>query len=152
MVPALTSADIKSSTTATADSGGNYAGPGGTITTGSASASVTTSNVSGSSSSSFYIKADAGGVVHEESHSSDSGDVRVKVTTTPRETIVETQEGTAPAVKRVVEMQAQEAGAAAEATDSTTATTSVQGESMGLGAQIMLSIQNFFTGLFGWFK
>lgn len=153
LLPSLAAADIKSSTSASSESGGNYAGPGGTVHTGSASASVSTSNVSGSSSSTFYIKTDAGGVVREESHTSGSADVHVSVQATPDEVIVETREGSAPAVRRVTPAQADTgtASSAAATTTQTDATSSPAG-ALGLGTQIVLTIQSFFAGLFGWFR
>ena len=154
-LPAAAHAQVYSSTSASSQSGGNYAGPGGVVHTGSASASVSTSNVSGSSSSTFYIKTDAGGVVREESHTSSSTNVSVKVTATPEGTVVETQEGSAPVVRRTVPAQAAGATSSAAATSTQDATSSpaeAGGGVLGLGAQIVLSIQSFFAGLLGWFR
>lgn len=154
LAPSVVSAGITSNTSASSQTGGNTAGPGQTVTTGESSASVSTSNVSGKSSSSFYIKTDANGVVHEESSSSDSSDVSVKVQSTPAGTVVETREGASAPVMRTipkatVSVQAEATSSTQEAT--TTDTTYIkEGEVPGLGTTIVLSIQNFFAGLFGW--
>lgn len=162
LVPGLAAASIESHTSASSQTGGNVVGPGGTVKTGDASASVTTSSsASGSSSSSYYIKTDINGQVHEEHHTSNTGDVSVSVQATPTETIVETREGASGAVKRTVVPAAPasaqvSAEAASPATTTATitavATTSAAQEGdMGLGARIVLSIQSFFVGLLSWF-
>ncbi len=157
-LPAAAHAQVYSSTSASSQSGGNYAGPGGVVHTGSASASVSTSNVSGHSSSTFYIKTDAGGVVREESYSAGSADVHVSVQATPKEVVVETREGAGPAVRRVVPVQADAsatssaAGGTPHLADATSSPAGAGGAVLGLGAQIARSIQSFFAGLLGWFR
>lgn len=166
LAPGLASADIESRTSASSQTGGNVVGPGGKVTTGGASASVSTSNVSGHSSSSFYIKTDANGVVHEESYTSHSSDASVSVQATPTSTIVETSKGLSGTVERAVvpaaparmhteQKQTVQASSSVSATVSATSTltpTSTPTEAVGLGTRIILSIQNFFAGVFGWFK
>ena len=150
-------AQIYSNTSASSQTGGNVVGAGGNVETGDASASVTTSNVSGKSSSSVYIKTDVNGVVYEESHSSDSGDVSVEVTSIPAGVVVETREGASAPVRRTVtEVPAtlrSDIEPPMEATSSAQATSTLTTEEeAGLGTQIVLAVQSFFAGLFSWFK
>lgn len=160
LVPGLAAAHIESNTSASSVTGGNIVGPGGVVTTGGASASVSTTNISGKSSSSVYIKTDANGVVREESHTSSANDVSVTVQSTPQGTVVETREGSAPAVRRVVPTEPTQMHTEAQADVQAIATSEVamatsvpQAEaSVSLGARIVLSIQNFFAGLFGWLR
>jgi hypothetical protein len=149
-LPAMAHAQIYSRTTASSDSGGNAAGPGGKVETGSASASVTASSISGSSSSSIYIKTNG----HEESYSSGSSDVGVSVQATPKETVIETREGSAvkrtviPSASAPLQASAEPAGPAAAVAEIMPA--AARAQSPGLGAAIVLSIRNFFAGLLGW--
>lgn len=180
-LPVMAHAQIYSSTSAAADSGGNVAGPGGRIETGGASASVSTSNssASGTSHSSVYIRANSDGAVREESYTSSSTDVSVSVQSTPEGTVVETREGAAPAVKKIIpaspnpaHITAQAKGAAGAHAEIAatpvvpTASSTVpvapsiapaslgvpREQDLGLGARIALSIQAFFAGLFSWLK
>ena len=177
-LPAMAHAQIYSNTSASSNSGGNAAGPGGSVRTGDSSASVSASNssASGTSSSSIRIRTTVNGDSHEESFTSDSGDVSVSVQSTPEETVIETREGSAPAVKKVIpaqpkpqsakadakddiganvktEAQADAAAAAPAAPVAAAASASSDSEEIkpGLGAWIVRSVQSFFAGLFSWF-
>lgn len=169
-LPVMAHAQIYSYASASSNSGGNAAGPGGRVETGGASASVSTSNIDGTSGSSVYIKTNANGAVHEESYTTPSGDVSVSVQSTPKETVIEAREGTAPAVKKIIpaspepvqEKSAIGTRAKAAALPSlvpavpsvaSVASASVpQEQGLGLGARIALSIRSFFAGLFSWLK
>lgn len=176
-LPAMSHAQIYSNTSASSNSGGNTVGPGGSVRTGDSSASVSTSNssASGASSSSIRIRTTVNGEAHEESFTSDSGDVSVSVQSTPEETVVETREGSAPAVKKVIpappkpqsskadaradteagaktETQATaQADAAVAAAPAASAAADSEEMGHGLGAWIVRSVQSFFAGLFSWF-
>jgi hypothetical protein len=161
-LPAMANAQIYSQSSASSNSGGNVAGPGGAIETGGASASVTTSNAGGTSNSSVYIRTQANGVVHEESYTSSSSEIGVSVRSTPKGTVIETSEGGAPAVRRVIPASAEpaqgreDAQARAEATSSASpgaaASSTAAGAGIGLGAKIILSIEGFLSSLFRWFR
>jgi hypothetical protein len=159
-------AEIYSHTSASSNTGGNAVGPGGVVKTGGASASVSATNAHGTSTSSVYIKTDANGVVHEESYDSASGDVSVSVQSTPKETVIETREGAAPAVKKTVPAPSRpapadtetragaqgEAEPAAPIVPAPAASSAAAAEtSPGLGAFLARSIQSLITALFSWF-
>lgn len=155
-LPAMAHAQIYSHTTATADSGGNVAGPGGTVTTGNSSASVqvhTTTSSSGTSS--VYIKTDVNGTVHEETVPT-RGATDVSVEATPTKTTTDVKEGTPPTVVRHTVVPAASSSASDEGSSSAPAaaqpSTTAQEGGLGLGAQIVLAVQNFFAGIFSWFK
>lgn len=157
-LPALVSADIQSHTSASSETGGNVVGPGGKVETGNTSSSVTTTNISGKSSSSIYIKTDTNGVVHEETHTSDSSNVQVSVEATPKATVVDVKEG---ADAKVIQHKVIPAKAAVTTQVEPEATTSVAvadpapatplKEEISLGATIVLAVQSFFAGIFSWF-
>jgi hypothetical protein len=176
-LPAMAHAQIYSNTSASSNSGGNVVGPGGSIRTGDSSASVSASNssASGTSSSSIRIRTTVNGEAHEESFTSGSGDVSVSVRSTPKETVIETREGTAPAVKKVIPAQPKPQSAKADAKADTQASAKTEAQATaqadaavaaapaasaaaaseeaepGLGAWIIRSVQSFFAGLFSWF-
>lgn len=75
-------ASIKSSVSAEADSGGNTVGSGGTVVTGNESASVETHTVvGGSEPATVHVEVEANGVRHEETYTSDTGNIEVHIAT-----------------------------------------------------------------------
>jgi len=154
-LPALASADISSHTSASSQTGGNMVGPGGKVETGSASASVTTSNVKGSSTSSVYIKTNANGEVYEETHTSNSSSVDVSVQATPKATTIDVREGAKPTVQKVIPVSGSVSGEVVATTSVATgepATTTPKAEGLSVAATIVLAVQSFFAGIFSWFS
>lgn len=153
-LPAVASAHITSNTSASSQTGGNVVGPGGKVTTGDTSASVSTSNVSGHSTSEVYIKTNTDGEVHEETHTSSASSVGVSVQASPMGTTVEVHEDGETHRTEIPASAAVSVDAAATATASTTgaSTTPVADTELGLGASIVLAVQNFFAGILSWFK
>jgi hypothetical protein len=162
-IPAMARAEIYSHTSASSNTGGNTAGPGGVVRTGGASASVSTTNAHGTSTSSVYIKTDANGTVHEESYESASGDVSVSVQSTPKETVIETKQGAAPAVKKVIPAEADavrdgdndkaSASAQAEFAEPPAPSEPAPGqEGTGIAALILNSLRSLVAGFFSWFS
>jgi hypothetical protein len=164
-LPVMAHAQIYSHTSASSNTGGNAVGPGGIIETGGASASVSASSARGSSNSSVYIRTNANGTVREESYTSSSTDVSVSVESTPKETVIETREGAAPAVRKVIPASPKPAQAAVQAkrvavpslvpaafsAASVVPASIPQEQGLRLGARIALSVRSFFAGLFSWF-
>lgn len=150
LAPALASAhgSVQSSVSATSNSGGNVVGPGGKVETGNSSASANvSSSVSGSSSSSVYIKTNANGTVHEETYSSQSGQIDVSVQATPKETKVEVREG-----GQVIKQETVPAAAEAAANASSSASTTVAAEAGTAAPQgILQKIFALLGSLFSWF-
>ncbi len=149
-LPGMAYAYIDSNTSAVSNTGGNVAGPGGTVTTGSAVSSVQVSNTSshGTSSSSIYIRTEANGTVHEETFAGSGGNTDVSVETTPKGTQIEVREGTPPKVVRQEFISA----STSSSTTQSEAATSTGAPAAGLGAQIVLAVQSFFAAVFNWFK
>lgn len=146
LVPALVSANtVQSSVSATSNSGGNVVGSGGSVTTGNSSASVNvSSSVSGSSSSSVYIQTNANGTVHEETYTSESGQIDVSVEATPEEAKVEVRDGT-----KVIKQETVAAGEAVNASSSASTTVAVETEAEPMG--ILQKIFALLGSLFNWF-
>ncbi len=154
-LPAFASADIQSHTSASSQTGGNTVGPGGVVSTGATSASVSTSNVSGSSTSSIYIKTNANGEVHEETYTSTSSNVEVRVQATPKATTVDIKD---EANGKVIEQRvipaadvSTEPGASTSVAVAEPASTTPVKEELTLGASIVLAVQTFFASILNWF-
>lgn len=124
LLPGVALAQIRSSVSAAANTGGNVAGPGGRVETGDASASVNvTTRLSGRSSSSILIETSANGIERKEAYASEDKEVDVSVSATPAETKIEIREGgpsgmikqeTVRAIKQAVPIIAASTTAAAE--------------------------------------
>lgn len=153
-LPALASATITSNTSASSESGGNIVGPGGKVETGASSASVSTSNVSGHSTSSIYIKTTVDGEVHEETYTSNSSSVDVSVKTTPKATTVDVQEAGERTRHEVVPASAPISAQSAATTSATTTATTSEPEqaTLSLAASIVLAVQDFLAGILSWFR
>jgi hypothetical protein len=99
LLASAASAQIYSHTEASSDTGGNVVGPGGTIVTGSESASVQVRNVVGGTSS-VQITTEVNGQVRQESFSADKK-LEVTVTATPERTETRVIRDERPAEVRV---------------------------------------------------
>jgi hypothetical protein len=151
-LPALAHAQIYSSVSASSDSGGNTVGSGGKIITGDSSASVqVTTNTSSSNTSDVQIRTSVNGTMHEETAST-KGATSVKVMATPQKTTIHVTEGTPPVVVKHEVVAASSEASASTSAGEPWATTTLREAEAGFGARLVLSIQNFFTGLFGWFR
>ena len=79
LLPAFAHAQIISNVSASSDSGGNAAGPGTTVRTGSSYSSVQVTTVSWQGSSTVHIKTEVNGQKHEETYTKPSGSIGVSV-------------------------------------------------------------------------
>jgi hypothetical protein len=136
-------AQIYSTVESSSDTGGNYAGPGGSVTTGSAQSLVHVTNTNGQGSSTVYIKTEVNGAVHEETVSG-GGQVDVSVKATPKQTQVEIKKGAGAVVKKIIDTAASST-AGASATASTTASTTVPVYTPGIIAKIFSWLGSLFS-------
>lgn len=149
------SGSVHSSASATAISGGNTAGPGGSVTTGDAAASVQVlSTINGGSTSSVVVQTNVNGATEEETYTAQSGRLEVSVQATPAGAVVEVTEGDPPralvpdssvAAHESAPADAHSADAPAPVADASAA------ESAATSPTLLQKLFSFISSLLGWF-
>lgn len=141
LAPALAHAQIYSSVEATANTGGNTAGPGESVTTGDASASVQVTTQGNNQGSTVHVKTETNGQVYEKTVEANKK-IDVSVKATPQKTEVRVQKDNEPAVTVVTTASTSASSTVVVAADSNEAPV------LTIFSRISTWLSNLFSFLF----